>query len=200
MMRTVVAAPLRPWAFTLQAVAQEQARHEWQFLLPFANAARPFSRFALASCFEMHGGADGARYADQLRRLPLARLHGFLTGFVDLVFRHQDRWYVVDWKSNQLGADPAAYEHDALRPVMEASHYTLQYHLYLTALHRHLTARLPEYDYARHMGGAAYAFLRGFSAESALTGLGWFTDLPSRALIEALSRLMDRTATRPEVA
>jgi hypothetical protein len=44
------------------------------------------------------------------------------------------------------------------------------------------------------MGGAGYAFLRGFTADSVHTGQGWFTDLPSPALIESLSALMDRAS------
>lgn len=63
------------------------------------------TRQALAAVFAQHGGAHGAAYADQLRRLSFNRLHGYLTGFVDLLFEHEGRWYVVDWKSNQLGAD-----------------------------------------------------------------------------------------------
>ena len=39
--------------------------------------------------------------------------------------------------------------------------YELQYALYLFALHRLLRARLPDYDYDRHVGGAVYVFLRG---------------------------------------
>jgi exodeoxyribonuclease V beta subunit len=74
---------------------------------------------------------------------------------------------------------------------MDVNHYTLQYHLYLVALHRYLRVRLPDYDYDRHIGGAAYAFLRGFSGGPSATGLGWFTDRPARALIEALSAVMD---------
>ena len=39
--------------------------------------------------------------------------------------------------------------------------YHLQYLLYVTALHRLLRIRLPDYDYDRHIGGAFYLFLRG---------------------------------------
>jgi exodeoxyribonuclease V beta subunit len=74
---------------------------------------------------------------------------------------------------------------------MDAAHYTLQYHLYLVALHRYLRVRLPEYDYDRHIGGAAYAFLRGFATGPSDTGRGWYTNRPSRALIESLSAVMD---------
>jgi exodeoxyribonuclease V beta subunit len=51
--------------------------------------------------------------------------------------------------------------------------------------------RLPEYDYDRHIGGAAYAFLRGFATGPSDTGRGWYTNRPSRALIESLSAVMD---------
>ena len=44
---------------------------------------------------------------------------------------------------------------------MDASHYTLQAHLYLVALHRYLRWRLPGYDPEQHLGGYAYIFLRG---------------------------------------
>lgn len=200
MMQQVFTAPLSPWPVTLSAVPRIRTLHEWQFLLPCADASRPLSRFVLANCFERYGGEEGVRYAEQLRQLSVGRLHGFLTGVVDLVFETEGRWYVVDWKSNQLGADPAFYSREALGAVMHSSHYSLQYHLYLVALHRYLTRRLPGYDYDRHIGGAAYAFLRGFDSTSSRTGHGWYTDLPSRALIESLSALMDRSATSQEVA
>lgn len=191
MMRAVFDTPLAPWPVSLAHVAQEKARHEWQFLLPFANAERAYTRHAIARCFERFGGSDGERYATQLRRLGSGRVHGFLTGFVDLVFEHRGQWYVVDWKSNQLGGSADAYERPSLQHAMESHHYTLQYHLYLVALHRYLTVRLPDYSYDRHIGGAAYAFLRGFASGASDSGRGWYTDRPSRALIEALSNVMD---------
>jgi exodeoxyribonuclease V beta subunit len=45
--------------------------------------------------------------------------------------------------------------------LMAASHYPLQAHLYLVALHRYLRWRLPGYSPERHLGGYAYVFLRG---------------------------------------
>jgi exodeoxyribonuclease V beta subunit len=74
---------------------------------------------------------------------------------------------------------------------MFASHYVLQYHLYVTALHRFLKLRVRDYDYDRDMGGAWYAFLRGIDG----TGRGWFHDCPPRALISALDALMTDTVT-----
>ncbi len=191
MMRAVFETPMAPWPVTLANVSQDRARHEWQFLLPFASADTAFVRQSMARCFEQFGGAEGARYGKLLRTLGAGRVHGYLTGFVDLVFEHRGQWYVVDWKSNQLGADFAFYERGALQSAMDANHYTLQYHLYLVALHRYLRVRLPGYDYDKHIGGAAYAFLRGFANGPSDTGLGWYTDRPSRVLIESLSAVMD---------
>ena len=191
MMRAVFEAPLAPWPVTLANVAPEKVRHEWQFLLPFGSASQAYTRQAIARCFERHGGPDGVRYAALLRQLGNARVHGFLTGFVDLVFEHRGQWYVVDWKSNQLGTADEAYQREALQRAMEANHYTLQYHLYVVALHRYLRLRVPGYDYDTHMGGAAYAFLRGFRGHDGAVAHGWFTDRPSRALINALSAVMD---------
>jgi exodeoxyribonuclease V beta subunit len=51
--------------------------------------------------------------------------------------------------------------------LMETSHYPLQAHLYLVALHRYLRWRLPGYSPERHLGGYAYVFLRGLPGPTA---------------------------------
>jgi exodeoxyribonuclease V beta subunit len=114
-----------------------------------------------------------------------ALLNGMFKGFVDLVFEHDGRYYVADYKSNWLGEDDAAYTQDAMRKEMLKKRYDLQYVLYLLALHRQLKVRLPDYDYDRHVGGALYLFLRGSRAPSK----GAFHTRPPRALIEALDAL-----------
>lgn len=96
------------------------------------------------------------------------RLHGLLMGFADLVFEHEGRWWVLDYKSNALGEDDAAYTADALEDAMLSHRYELQAALYLLALHRLLRSRLgAAYDPARQLGGAVYLFLRGIAAPTA---------------------------------
>ncbi len=114
--------------------------------------------------------------------LQASSLNGMLKGFMDLVFEHQGRYYVADYKSNWLGPDAAAYTVGAMRDAILHARYELQYVLYLFALHRLLKARLPDYDYDRHVGGAVYLFLRGIEAPSQ----GLHAERPPRALIEAL--------------
>ena len=76
-------------------------------------------------------------------------LNGMLKGFIDLVFEHEGRYYVADYKSNWLGADDEAYTQEALREALLEHRYDLQYALYLFALHRLLQARPPAHDQQR---------------------------------------------------
>ena len=190
MMRRVLGYPLPGTTVTLRNVPRERTLREWGFHLPLGDV----NASVLAGTFAQHGDDVGRRYAPALRRISAERTHGFLTGVVDLAFQHDSRWYLVDWKSNQLGRDAAHYERAELEREMFASHYVLQYHLYITALHRFLKLRVKDYDYDTHMGGAWYAFLRGIDG----AGRGWFHDRPPRALITALEALMtDSITTAP---
>lgn len=127
--------------------------------------------------------------------LQAGQLNGMLKGFIDLVVEHDGRYYVVDYKSNWLGPDDAAYTPAAMADEILAKRYELQYVLYLLALHRLLRLRLPDYDYDTHIGGALYLFLRGSQAPSR----GIHAERPPRALIDALDRLFARRTT-PEAA
>ncbi|MBF0163072.1 MAG: exodeoxyribonuclease V subunit beta [Magnetococcales bacterium] len=98
-----------------------------------------------------------------IERPPLAdrTLQGMVKGFMDLVFEHQGRYYLIDYKSTWLGADDAACIPAAIRAAILHARHDLQGVLYLYALHRLLSTRLVDYDPARHLGGALFLFLRG---------------------------------------
>jgi exodeoxyribonuclease V beta subunit len=128
--------------------------------------------------------------------LEAARLNGMLKGFIDLVFEHEGRYYVADYKSNWLGPDDSAYTSARMRAQILHSRYELQYVLYLFALHRLLKVRLPDYDYDRHVGGAVYLFLRGGRAP----GQGLHVERPPRELIEALDELFAQQAGEYDAA
>ena len=90
-------------------------------------------------------------------------LQGMLTGFMDLVFEHQGRYWVLDYKSNWLDT----YDSESLNAAVLDKRYDVQYVLYLLALHRLLSSRLPNYNYDTHIGGAVYVFLRGIQSAGA---------------------------------
>ncbi|MCU7648982.1 exodeoxyribonuclease V subunit beta [Pseudomonas piscis] len=121
-------------------------------------------------------------------------LNGMFKGFIDLTFEHHGRYYVADYKSNWLGADDAAYTEQAMEQSILDNRYDLQYVLYLLALHRQLKARLADYDYDRHMGGALYLFLRGTHSASQ----GVYFARPPRQLIERLDLMFQGRAEPPK--
>ena len=166
----------------------------------------------LAAAFANHpGGLFGANYAASLAQLPIDS-SGFLTGSIDLVFRADPeptggdgRWWVADWKSNWLGqrdgdgqplaCGPRHYSQAAMAALMAASHYPLQAHLYLVALHRYLGWRLSGYDPTVHLGGYSYVFLRGTpgpEGQAALPGAvpGMVVERPPLGRILALDRAL----------
>ncbi|MDC8772657.1 exodeoxyribonuclease V subunit beta [Roseateles albus] len=119
--------------------------------------------------------------------LPQRQMHGLLMGFADLVFEHQGRYFVLDYKSNFLGAGDADYEPPALAAAMAEHRYDLQAALYLLALHRLLRARLgASYEPQKQLGGAVYFFLRGLQAPSR----GCCVVVPPLQMLDELDQLM----------
>ncbi|MCK4508540.1 MAG: PD-(D/E)XK nuclease family protein, partial [Desulfuromonadales bacterium] len=170
----------------LNQVSRQNQLAEMEFLFPLgtiesAGLARTFARNS-AESDQLEG------FSEHLSELGFTRHHGMLLGFIDLIFRHEGRYYLLDWKSNFLGTNPEAYRPEALGAAMKSSYYTLQYHLYLVALHRYLSTTLPGYSYATHFGGVVYAYLRGTALnECSEDSLGIFSDYPDLALVEALA-------------
>ncbi len=147
----VVAQPLRGPDAALNALVA--VLPEMEFWLP---AARLHAREVDALCQQhLLPGVDRPQ-------LPDAQLHGMLMGFADLVFEHNGRYWVLDYKSNHLGADNSAYTATALEAAMAQHRYEVQAALYMLALHRLLRTRLGDaYDPAQQLGGSVYLFLRG---------------------------------------
>ncbi len=88
-------------------------------------------------------------------------LQGIIKGFIDLVFEHNGKYYVLDWKSNYLGNTLDAYDNEKMKEAIEANGYDLQYTIYAVALCRYLRLCIPEYDFDKHFGGGFWLFLRG---------------------------------------
>ncbi len=186
-------------ALTLRQIPTDRRLNELEFAFPVALGpdeapAGTVTAAHLAGVFAAHGSPWLAGdYAERVRRLSFGPLAGYLKGFIDLVFAHDERWYVVDYKTNDLGSRAADYRLPQLLAEMQRHHYALQYHLYAVALHRYLRRRLAGYDYARHFGGVLYLFVRGMAPQHE-TGCGVFFDRPAPALIGALSDVLARPA------
>lgn len=98
--------------------------------------------------------------------IDFSSFEGHLKGAIDLVFEASGQFYILDYKSNYLGASSSDYQAQALDIAMEEHRYDVQYVIYTLALHRFLKQRRKEsYDYQRDFGGVIYLFLRGLVLE-----------------------------------
>ena len=174
----------------LETLALTERFDELDFTLVTASHSRGATAKDIAEAMTRYSNSPNVKaYAEQLRRLDFDPVRGFLVGSIDLVFRHDGRFYVVDYKSNHLGRANDDYHQTAMQHAMAEHHYILQYHLYTVALHRYLKWRIPSYNYERDVGGVYYLFLRGMSPTSG-PERGVYFDQPSSTLIHALDSLL----------
>ncbi|MRW85893.1 exodeoxyribonuclease V subunit beta [Pseudoduganella sp. FT26W] len=124
--------------------------------------------------------------------LPERELHGMLKGFCDLVFEHEGRYWILDYKSNALGGGDASYQEPSLITAMVEHRYDIQGAIYMLALHRLLQSRLGDaYDPAEQLGGAIFMFLRGIG-NTQTRGCYWIA--PDAALLDGLDSLLNTEA------
>ncbi len=167
----IIGASIAPGdrAFSLECIPQASRLNEMEFYFDFKR-------------WDLSQLPIGAQRLQSLR----FDYPGVMHGYIDLLFEHDGRYYVLDWKSNHLGYTLEDYAPATLEAAMIANNYTLQYHIYTLAATRYLRAKLPDFDYDRHFGGVIYLFLRG-----ARRGLhsGVFTTTPDKATIAWLEAM-----------
>ena len=134
-------------------------------------------------------GSDKKIFLDRLQNWQAEIPGGFMTGFIDLVFRKNGKYYILDWKSNSLNRNPENFKHDGLVREMAVHSYFLQYLIYCAALHRYLGQCIDNYDYNTHFGGALYVFLRGVGHGDDRDN-GLFFDKPQERVIEKLAEAL----------
>jgi exodeoxyribonuclease V beta subunit len=161
--------------FSLAQLGEKQRLNEMSFFFPLAD-------FRLASFNQVLADFGHAPLPHKQERL-----QGLMTGFVDLVFSYQGKYYIADYKSNYLGTQPTDYSPDKLLLSMNEHRYDLQYLLYTVALHRFLATRIRGYAYEQHVGGVFYLFLRGMNPSNP-KNTGIFKSFPEPVLIQNLDR------------
>jgi exodeoxyribonuclease V beta subunit len=94
---------------------------------------------------------------------------GFVRGVIDLIFSHNKKYYLVDWKSNWLGENIESYSQDNLQGAMAENKYELQAELYKHAFMKYLKL-VDSRPFEEIFGGIYYLFLRGLDM-NAETGI-----------------------------
>ncbi len=178
-MRSIVNTPLSDDVPPLSGIQRRQRLDE----LPFDFSVTRVTAEALNS--RLSRLAAAGKPGAEVPPLSVESFRGLVTGIIDLVFEHQGRYFIADYKSNFLGGQLSDYTPDQLDDAVLDRRYDLQYLLYTLALHRYLKQRVPDYDYARHFGGVFYLFLRGMRPEHGHHFGVWYRQ-PDAALIHEI--------------
>jgi len=183
LVKNVTTTPLLPTQLTLSQISLSARLTELEFYYPVSHV----SVQGLVNIFS-HFQEDKliTPLIQQLRRLNFSPLQGMMKGYIDMVFEYQNKFYLVDYKSNFLGLLPENYDINQLEPIMVQELYILQYYIYAVALHRYLSIHVENYRYSQHFGGVYYLFLRGMQPTLNMHN-GIYYDLPNMLLIQKLS-------------
>lgn len=172
--------------FSLSVISQEDRVEEMEFHFPiqtgrFSQLIESLPQDSLLSRYLQGVGQE---------RVLEIESEGYLKGLMDLVFRHDGKYYLLDWKSNRLSGHEDDFSAQEIEAEMMDHHYILQYHLYLVGLIRFLKSRIHDFDYSTHFGGVYYLFVRGIGHDS---GKGIFYDLPDENLVVQLDTFFAKT-------
>lgn len=107
---------------------------------------------------------------------------GYLRGFLDLIFRHDDFYFVVDWKTTRLDPMESSYAAADLPKAMTKHGYDMQALIYTQALAKYLQTK--ENKEEEKIGGVIYIFSRGVNPSN--PGDGLYVQQPSKEAIQRL--------------
>jgi exodeoxyribonuclease V beta subunit len=178
-------------SFSLVDIDIEKQLAEVRFA--FATEINSQSIKSLNAAFAKEFKGDSAK--ENLSKLGLNwrnrnDIDGLIIGSVDYIFEKDNRYYIVDWKSNYLGNSPEDYTPSNLAKAIAKERYHLQFSLYTLALDQHLRLCLGDkWDYERDFGGVYYIYLRGFGSK-ADSDHGAFFCRPSLKFITELSQIL----------
>ncbi len=161
---------LFPNDFSLAKVSFDKRFNELEFYFSFEN----WNPYEIKKLFPKISISD-------------KNIRGVMHGFIDLLFEHKGKFYILDWKSNHLGYSLDNYSENKLEEAMTENNYHLQYIVYTIAVKRFLENRIKDFDYNKHFGGVYYLFLRGLR-DSKNTGV--YYNKPKKELIDKIENIL----------
>ena len=193
----LVSAQEKAQSLSLSSLLPQQTMREAEFYFPLNDAKTE----ELANLLTDHRNKkrhnaqtdlSKAYPASQVELAVSARLNGMMHGFIDLLFEHQGKYYVCDYKSNYLGDNHHCYQSLDMQKNIETHYYDLQYLIYALALHRYLAITVSDYSIEQHFGGVYYLYLRGMSVEQKNQGCGVYFSQIDAAELKQLNRLFSK--------
>ncbi len=189
MVRNVLSVELKESFISLMHIPHNKRRNEVEFYYPITELTSK----KLIDCFNEHS-LFTRQYGQALQNISFGSINGFMNGKIDMIFEHNNVYYIVDWKTNLLGTSLDDYHSSKLTPPIAQHLYFLQYTIYTVALHRYLQlVQGKSYSYDKHFGGIFYIFVRGVDAQKG-NQYGIFYDKPDATFIEKISTLLHGVA------
>jgi exodeoxyribonuclease V beta subunit len=142
--------------FTFGQLKIEDRRHESEFLIPYSLL-----------------------YEAGQKAKP-----GYFKGFIDLIFRHQGKYYILDWKTTTIFE---GYSKEAMAQNILEKRYDMQYKLYCVAVYEWLKSILVDFDFERDFGGVLYIYNRGMDVKDINSGI-WFDKPQSLAVLDGFRK------------
>ncbi|MCD8284030.1 MAG: UvrD-helicase domain-containing protein [Opitutae bacterium] len=144
--------------------SEKDCVHEMEFLFPAADKKNLCPK--LDKVFTEFGGIYERTAERHWRDNSGSHLNidGFMHGFIDLVARVGERFFIADWKTNRIVArnsrQTTISEADLANEIV-ANGYALQWMVYAVALRKFLKKIYGDaYDHNKHFGGILYVFVR----------------------------------------
>lgn len=167
---TIINTPLNNENFTLSKITPDNKKTEVKFYLPINTYVTPQKLNFLCKNHDP--------LSLRSPNLNFSKIKGMLTGIIDLIFFWNQKYYLLDYKTNWLGKNNDAYNVNNIEEEIIKQHYTLQYQLYTLALHRFLRHKITSYNYKKNFGGIYYLFIRGMNYEKYNNGVYFIQPLP----------------------
>ncbi len=175
----------------LAEITEKQKLAEMSFDFSLSQSGDEYTKNAVWNVLNKHWGnstGENKLFLERLKNWETTIPGGFMTGFIDLLFEQDGKYYILDWKSNRLNGKPEGFDRDGLASEIANHSYFLQYLIYTVAVHRFLGQCIKDYDYDKHFGGALYIFLRGVNQNiNKNSQHGIYYTKPEKNLIEDLS-------------
>lgn len=93
-------------------------------------------------------------------KLDLTFNDGYIKGIIDLIFKINNKVYILDYKTNYLGENLKDYNLTNLKKKIKQEKYDLQYKIYALGIKKILFKNPEEYN--KYFGGVIYLFTRAF--------------------------------------
>lgn len=193
-LQQVLHSPLKEADCVLADLQSDNTLRESEFYFPMESA----SSSQLSNMLTQHrlSGPLSTNPKQTVSLPSYQSLKGMMHGFIDLIFEHQGKFFVCDYKSSHLGDQFEQYNELNLQENIENNFYDLQYLIYCLALHRHLKQTLENYDPEQHFGGIYYFYLRGMTDDVSHQGSGVYYRKITVDELEALDAIfMGKQAT-----